>query len=169
MKHLFVIFFSFLLVSCSNLGSSVQDTSDISTVNKNADSATGYWQIPEKSRMILRKNEVFGPGAHLFYFDNKYITISLVTLKDWMWKSEDDFYKLEAKWGHDSLYYLPPFGNWTYLAKFDGNNFFTVVNDSTFTYYKVEKDQISKSDSSIIKVRSVHDYNIKPTDPKTKN
>lgn len=125
---------------------------------------TGYWEIPFNTRAIRKGDEILSPGNDLFYYDGNHVIIMLYTLKAWMWKSDDDFYKLKSKWGNDSLYYLPPFGRWTYLARFDGNNFFYEEQNEKWTYINIEKDKISKNDSAILKERKLHDYMIKPTD-----
>lgn len=84
-------------------------------------------------------------------------------MKEWMWKSEDDYYKLSSKWNHDSLYYLPPFGEWTFLAKFDGTNFMKKEQNVSFKYEKIKPNNIDSTNLSILKKRELHNYKTKPT------
>lgn len=137
--------------------------------NINELKAIGYWQIPKAQRIIKEPNSITGPGNYLFYYDGNFVTIYLFTEKDWMWKTEDDFYKLKSKWNGDSLYYLPPFGDWVYLAKFNETNFFceNKLENLTWKYQKITKREIEKRDYSILKNRNVHNYEIKPTDKMT--
>jgi len=167
MKHFIFTILFFAFASCQNSNTAEKtSTNKTNQLNKADSSKTcGYWQIPNKSRFVKVKNGMLSNGNHLFYYDGKYITLSLLTLKGWMWKSEDDFYKLKANWQLDSLFYLPPFAKWTYLAKFDGTNFSVTLQDTVgFKYEKIEPNEISKTDSSILKKRDLHKYNIKPTD-----
>jgi hypothetical protein len=165
MKIFIIAIICFLFASCQNTSPIMLTTADSTVVNNNDSTlANGYWQIPEGSRFVRLKNEVLSPGNHLFLYDSTCIIISLLTEKAWMWRSKDDYYKLKAKWGHDSLFYLPPFGQWSYLAKFDGANFSVTLQDSVFTYFKIDKTEISKDDIAILKERKLHDYTIKATD-----
>jgi|WetSurMetagenome_2_1015567.scaffolds.fasta_scaffold463372_1 hypothetical protein len=165
MKIFILVIICFSLLSCQNNSTQKQNSIDKpGATTKDTILPNGYWQIPKESRSVRIKDGILSPGNYLFFYDNNYITISLLTEKEWMWKSEDDFYKLKAKWGHDSLFYLPPFGRWTYLAEFDGKNFSVTEQDTIFKYYKIEKDEISKEDVAILKERKLHDYNIKATD-----
>ncbi len=128
--------------------------------------AIGYWQIPQDKQKIEKDKIVIYPGNDLFFFDNSFVTLYLFSKHDWMWKTEDNFYKLKSKWENDSLYYLPPFGDWTFLAKFDGTNFITENKDENviWKYDKIKKEEIDRNNISILKDRKVHNYDIKPTD-----
>lgn len=113
----------------------------------------GLWQVPTKAYI----------GSNVFKYDGKYITMLLITEKEWMWHSADDFYKLKSKWENDELFYLPPFGDWEPLAKFDGSNFYIKDNfDAIWKYTKVTKEVLSTDDLPILLSRKVHNYKIKP-------
>ena len=165
MRLMIATILSFCLMSCQNADISEHNNPDERQLNKK-DSITpaGYWQIPMGSRSIRIKDEVLSPGNYLFYYDNNNISMYLFTEKAWMWRSKDDYYKLKAKWGHDTLYYLPPFGLWTYLATYNGKNFIATVQNKNFKYDKINKNEISKNDSAILKERNLHNYIIKPMD-----
>jgi len=134
------------------------------TLNALKKRTSGYWEIPLKERSIRKGNEILSPGNDMFYYDGNYVTIKLYTFKAWMWKSDDDYYMLKSKWNNDSLFYLPPFGQWTYLARFNSNNFYCEEHNEKWHYVKLNKEQIAQNDSAILKERKLHDYNIKPTD-----
>lgn len=165
MKIKFIIIICVLLLSCQN-SKTKQLADSEQTIDNNRDAVYkfGYWQIPIESRSIKVDNTVLGSGNYLFFLDRNSVTLSLWTMKEWMWKSEDDYYKLSSKWNHDSLFYLPPFGEWTFLAKFDGTNFIKKEQNVIFKYNKIKANEIDSIDSVILKKRKLHDYKIKPTD-----
>jgi hypothetical protein len=167
MKYFIIASLIWVLFSCKNSNienqNNVEMTNQIITVDSS--NTYGYWQIPDSLRFVKTENEILSNGTHLFYYDGKHVILSLFTMKSWMWKSEDDYYKLKAKWRNDSLFYLPPFGAWAYLANFDGNNFCITLQDTVvFKFEKVEPNEISNTDSAILKKRDLHNYNRKPTD-----
>ncbi len=166
MKYILFAIFLFAFVSCQNSNTTEQANMDANKLNKtDSSSAYGYWQIPTKSRYVKMNDNMLSNGNHLFYYDGENIILSLLTLKVWMWKSEDDFYKLKTKWRQDSLFYLPPFGTWVYLAQFNGTTFSKTLQDSViFEYKKIKSDEISKIDSAILKTRNPHNYSTKATD-----
>lgn len=165
MKIYFFIIICVFLLSCQNTNTK-QSSDPEQTIdnNMNAISPNGYWQIPIKSRSIKGDNTVLVSVNYLFFLDGNSVTLSLWTMKEWMWKSEDDFYKLSSKWNYDSLFYLPPFGDWTFLAKFDGANFCKKEQNVSFKYNKIKPNNIDSIDMAILKKRELHDYKIKPTD-----
>lgn len=134
--------------------------------------AIGLWQVPINKRYINGSNHgtnwASGPDPERFNYDGKYITIMLMTEKAWMWKSPDDYYKVNSKWGHDTLYYLPPFGSWEKLAIYKNGSFMYSyeIYDSlyTWTYKKIGKDELDSGYTNILDPRKAHDYSIKPMD-----
>jgi|GEM_PF-5744876 len=165
MKNLLFTILLLFVFSCKNSHlKTSQENATLQIDQTEPISMNGYWQIPEKSRFIKVGNEMLSNGNHLFFYDSNYVIISLLTDKAWMWKSEDDYYKLKAKFQHDSLFYLPPFGVWTFLAKFDGEKFNVSVQDKIFSYAKIKAAEINQLDNAILKPRDLHDYSIKPTD-----
>src|SRR5437016_2440017 len=97
--------------------------------------AVGLWavsveQVDRLNRIADAAGEnVYYAGAAPFYFDGETVTMSLVTEKVWEWHSEDDYYRLRAKWIGDDLYWLAPFGGWGKLATFRAGVFEAVEND----------------------------------------
>lgn len=165
MKIKFCIIICVFLLSCQNKNTELLADSEQTTENNSETlSPYGYWQIPKESRTIKIDNNILESGNYLFFLDSNSITLSLWTTKEWMWKSEDDYYKLSSKWNHDSLFYLPPFGEWTFLAKFDGTNFIKKEQNMIFKYNKIKANEIDSIDSVILKKRKLHDYKIKASD-----
>ncbi|MFH0893681.1 MAG: hypothetical protein V2A54_04535 [Bacteroidota bacterium] len=163
MKYCEIIFvLCITLFACNDIATT--GSANALKTNKVESPAEGYWQIPPKNRSYPDHGNIMMASTDVFLYEKNCVTLKLFTTKAWMWKSSDDYYKLKAKWGHDSLYYLPPFANWQYLASFDGKNFLRKGDSSLFTFYKVSPSEIDKSDSAILKKRKLHDYNIKPLD-----
>lgn len=125
---------------------------------------TGYWAIPKDKRVIKNNDgSIHFASLPIFHYDGKNITLQLFTEKEWMWKRPDDFYCLQSQWQGDSLMYLPPFGRWEFLARFDGRHFYR----ENHQYQRISADQIiAPEDKDILNLRPVHDYNIKPLDPR---
>jgi len=131
--------------------------------------AVGLWQIPPLSRVASKSSHGMLPGTHgVFAFDGQFVTVQLLTEKDWMWKSEDDVYKLEARWEGDALFYRPPFATWQYLATFQGDRFFVVDEGRRlrWDFRRICREDLALRDAAILRERKVHDYRIKPTDPR---
>jgi len=130
--------------------------------------AVGIWQVPPENQRLEGKGWVTHPNPHIFNYDGKYLTLFLITEKDWMWRSEDDYYKLKTEWRGDSLFYQPPFWKMTYLATFKEGKFHKTQNlpNSThiWVYEKITEAEVPNSDIAVILERKVHDYNIRPTD-----
>jgi hypothetical protein len=162
-KYYYFLLICFALFGCGNYASQ-NNSNDSVRLKIDESPAEGYWQIPPKNRSYFDKGNIMMASTDVFLYEKNCVTLKLFTEKAWMWRSPDDYYKLKAKWGHDSLYYLPPFANWQYLASFDGKNFLRKGDSSLFTFYKVSPSEIDKSDSAILKKRKLHDYNIKPMD-----
>ncbi|MCP4443184.1 MAG: hypothetical protein GY810_30120 [Aureispira sp.] len=156
------LFICLAIWACSPPQSSTKNTPMLS---KNA--AVGLWQIPKETRYISRENRSIGPGTYLFEYDGESVTLFLFKEKEWMWKPQDDYYKLQSKWEGDTLHYLPLFGRWTALALFDGTQFYTERLEDELTWYfeSIQEDKVEAVDSAVlVKDRPLHDYTIKPMD-----
>ena len=128
--------------------------------------AVGLWRVPVGERNRQSPGVVSMPGTLRFLYDGKHVVLMLFTEKDWMWKTDDDHYRLESKWDGDTLSYRPPFGNMTPLAKFvDGH--FETLDDKPWRYeYVPSRDACDKDDLVLLVERPVHDYTIKPMTPR---
>ena len=134
--------------------------------------AIGIWEVPMNERSIEGKHGstrwASSPGFHIFEYDGKYANLLLGVEHDWMYRTPDDYYKVATKWGHDTLYWLPPFGRWEELAIFNDSNFYTsqelYKKIYTWKYVKIYREQVPVQDSAILKKRKPHDYSIKPMD-----
>jgi len=171
--YLFCFLGVLLLHSCCSKGSPATVGTAENQLIPDSVKAIGIWKFLKTDRYY----EVFtdstgrwyGPNTSIFIYDGTYITIQLWTMKDWMWKTPDDYYKVKSKWGHDTLFYLPPFGRkWEEMAIFKNERFTTsqMVNDSLiiFAYTKIKESEVEKEDSVILKKRKPHDYSIRPMD-----
>jgi hypothetical protein len=124
--------------------------------------AEGIWQfekeIPIENDMGKLVNDIF-----TFVYEGDTVTLRLLTLRSGQWKSEDDFYKLSAKWEGQTLYYLPPFGSWTELAVFENNHFVNIGNGKKRIFRKIKEDEVVEWNKNILKEdRKPHDYRIQP-------
>lgn len=124
--------------------------------------AEGIWQfqkeVPVENDMGKLVNDAF-----TFLYEDDTVTLRLLTLRSGQWKSDDDFYKLSAKWEGDTLYYLPPFGHWTELAVFENNHFVNIGNGKKRIFGKIQSDEVVEWNNNILrKNRELHDYRIRP-------
>jgi len=124
--------------------------------------AEGTWQfekeIPVEDDLGKLVNDVF-----TFLYEDDTVTLRLLTLRSGQWKSDDDFYKLSAKWEGNTLYYLPPFGSWTELAMFENDHFVNIGNGKKRIFKKIQNDEVVEWNRNILKAnRDRHDYGIKP-------
>jgi hypothetical protein len=105
--------------------------------------AQGLWQyekmVPNRSGVVTSSGIT---DQYTFQFTDDLITISLFSDHLTNWKSQDDVYLLQTKWNGHSLFYLPPFGDWTPLADFDGENFFQSDGNSKRIFKKIDKDEV---------------------------
>jgi hypothetical protein len=97
-----------------------------------------------------------------FYFDGETITMHLLSMKTWMWRSEDDHYRVGAKWVGDDLYWLPPFGQWSKQATFRNGQFEVEGADGVWKYEHVPLNQVPEELQPLVIERKKHDYSITP-------
>lgn len=116
----------------------------------------GYWQIQQT------ENEVSIGVTDVFHYDGEYLTIYMFAMKAWMWRTEDDLYKVKTKIVGNELHYLPPFGNWEAFIKFENGQFHSLHNNDV--YQKISVEQLSTEAQVFLNPREVHDYNIQATD-----
>lgn len=125
--------------------------------------AGGIWQL---QKTLPIENDMGKVANDIYTFsydpDDGTITLRLLTLHPGQWKSKDDFYKLSAKWEGNTLYYLPPFGDWTELAVFENNRFVNVGNGMQRIFEKIPEDKVVGWNKDILKPRELHDYRIQP-------
>jgi len=150
-----------------------QEVSSKQEVVPDSVAAIGIWEVPQDEKYIYGKTKKggrwsSGPGFEIFNYDGTYVTLMLFTEKAWMWKEPDDHYKLNTKWSNDSLFYLPPFGRWQFLAVYKNEEFtITRIDETmnhTWRYKKIRREDVREFDQAVIKERKPHDYSIKPMD-----
>lgn len=130
--------------------------------------AIGVWRL-EMPQQHGKSTPRWRPGVSCFLYDGKYVTLRLFTEKEWMWKRQDDHYRVAAMWKGDKLFYRPPFGRWEYLATFQPKlRRFTLQHKTiTFRFLAVQELPSLRAQERILLLpRPPHDYRIKPTDPR---
>ncbi len=124
--------------------------------------AKGLWQFYE---MIIDTNGQPTPSGindqFTFNLSDELITISLFADHPIPWKAEDDVYLLKSKWDNNTLLYLPPAGEWSPLADFDGEIFFQSDGGNKRVFKKIQENEVISWNMDIIKKgRSPFDYSL---------
>ena len=169
MRIIFLILTTAIITACSTR---MKESNDQAIIEHDTLKAIGIWQVPRNERTVYGETNdtkwVTGPNPDRFAYDGTYVTLMLVTMKGWMWKTPDDLYKVRSKWSNDTLFYLPPFGRWESLATFknDAFHYSYEINDSIYswTYKKITAKEMDSGYTDLIKQRKPHDYSIKPLD-----
>ena len=124
--------------------------------NLNVKKVDGLWQFSETVPDISNQQTSSGlTDQYTFLIDNGLITISLFSEQLTKWKADDDVYVLRTKWENNTLLYLPPLGNWTPLADFDGEVFYMSDGRQKKIFRKILKNDVVKWNSAIIKPNRV--------------
>jgi len=152
MKISKIILYSILAITCNN-----QQKMD----NKDLKKSEGIWQFNEI--VPDTDNQVTSSGLtdqYTFFISDGLITISLFSDQLTNWKSEDDVYILKTKWENNTLFYLPPAGDWTSLADFNGEIFYMSDGKQKRIFRKILKEKVVKWNEAILKPgRIAFDYN----------
>ena len=128
------------------------------------DDAIGLWQLkatepaPECTGRDVTNH-------YTFRYDGDTVTVRLLTMHPGMWKSEDDFYRLEARWDGDMLSYRPPFGDWAEVAAFVGDHFEDNGNGIRRVFARISDAEVIDFNRAILAPRPAHDYSVQPSDP----
>ena len=131
------------------------------TDDRRLDRAKGLWRLREEVPVEDDHGGVAN-DAYIFMYSGDTVTLRLMTLRTGQWKTPDDFYTLEAKWEGDSLYYRPPFGDWTDLAAFEGDHFVNIGSGKRRVFAKITPDEVEGWNKAILKEdRQPHDYRIR--------
>jgi hypothetical protein len=128
--------------------------------------AVGLWRIPVAERRRESPGVVQVPGVTRFLYDGETVVLFLATMKEWMYRTPDDHWRVKAEWQGDVLHYKPPFGRMTPLARFTGGRFESTVDTPPYVYESVASAAAcDPEDRNLHAPRAVHDDSIKPTDP----
>jgi hypothetical protein len=129
--------------------------------------AVGLWRVPFAERRRDAPGVASIPGIVRFLYDGKHVTLFLVAEKPWMWRSQDEHYRLASEWQGDKLAYRPPFGRMSPFVRFVNGRFESLDDKPPFRYESVaSREAADKDDLVLLADRPVHDYNIKPMDPR---
>jgi hypothetical protein len=124
--------------------------------------AIGLWQLCETQQVPDDGRGRLTNDAYIFRYDGDTVTLRLVTVNPAMWKSDDDFYRLAARWDGDMLTYRPPFGDWAELAEFRGDHFEDVGGGTRRIFERIGEDQVADWNRAILAPRAPHDYSTPP-------
>lgn len=80
-------------------------------------------------------------------------------LKSWMWRTPDDIYRVQTRWKGDVLQWLPPFGTWADLARFEDDRF---VDYEGVPFGRVTANELPDAHRALLTPREPHDYSIGP-------
>lgn len=127
--------------------------------------AIGLWQLRETQAVEDDGNGRLTNDAYTFRYDGDTVTLRLATMNPAMWRSDDDVYRLAARWDGDMLTYRPPFGDWAELAAFEGDHFEDVGSGTRRIFERIGEDQVPDWNRAILKPREPHDYSTEPRDP----
>ena len=125
--------------------------------------ATGLWQLQE-TRHEDDNGDRMTNNVDIFAFDGETVTLRLATLQPGVWKSEDDFYRVEARWQEDMLEYLPPFADWAELAEWRDDHFEDAGGGVRRVFGRVDAAGVADYNRAILRPREPHDYSVSPTD-----
>lgn len=122
----------------------------------------GLWQFKEIVTDSIHQATSSGlTDQFTFLIDKGLITISLFSDNLTNWKSDDNVYILKTNWQNNTLLYLPPFGDWTPLADFDGEVFYMSDGKQKKIFKKITKGEVVDWNKEILKNdRLPFDYNI---------
>jgi hypothetical protein len=125
--------------------------------------AIGLWQLRETQSIADRSGRQPN-DVYIFRYDGDTVTLRLPTLQDGVWKSDDDFYRLDARWNGSRLEYRPPFAGWAELASFEGDHFENVGSGTRRIFARIGDDEVADWNAAILKPRARHDYSVRPED-----
>jgi hypothetical protein len=129
------------------------------------DAAIGLWQLRATETVEGDVSSRLTNDAYIFRYDGDTVTLRLITTNPAMWKSDDDFYRLAARWDGEMLTYRPPFTDWTELASFDGDHFEDVGSGTRRIFGRISDDEVADWNRAILTPREPHDYSIQPLQP----
>lgn len=126
----------------------------------------GLWRVPQEQEDAFNA-EHEGGNTHYskpasFLYDGEFVIMHLFTMKGWMWRSEDEFYRMRAEWQGDTLLIEPPFGRLTPLATFKGDHFVDENDSTKWIYERVGKAGVGEEEMLFLKPREPHNYDITP-------
>ncbi len=126
--------------------------------------AIGLWQLRETQSIADDGSGRQPNDVYIFRYDGDTVTLRLMTLQAGVWKSDDDFYRLDARWNGSMLEYRPPFADWADLASFEGDHFEDAGSGTRRVFTRIGDDEVAGWNAAILKPRARHDYSVRPED-----
>jgi hypothetical protein len=127
--------------------------------------AIGLWQLQETQQVDDDGSGRLTNDAYTFRYDGDTVTLRLATMNPAMWRSDDDFYRVESRWDGDMLSYRPPFGDWAELAAWVGDHFEDTGGGTRRIFARVGEDEVPEWNRAVRAPREPPDYSIQPGDP----
>jgi hypothetical protein len=135
-----------------------------------ADSA-GLWALSD-ARVHAPNARAKSDGPKVYYsptffaVDDHTVTIQIIPESDLIVRSEDDIYRLRAKWVGTDLYWKSPYAQqgWSKLATFLNGGFEQEVNSKLNRYERIAPDRLPVYARPLLKKRASHDYSINMLD-----
>jgi hypothetical protein len=120
--------------------------------------ANGLWQLAREEPWPAATGREVN-DCLTFELHGDEITLRLFALHDGQWQSADGFYKLAARWQGRQLQYLPPFGDWADLARFERGRFVDAGSGKRRVFERIAPAQVLDFNRAILlKGRPRHDY-----------
>lgn len=125
--------------------------------------AAGLWQLRETQQIPDDGRGRLTSNHYTFAYDGDTVTVRLLTPHAEMWRSADDFYRLDARWDGEMLSYRPPFGDWAELAAWTGDHFEDSGSGVRRVFGRIGEDEVIDFNRAILAPRERHDYATPPT------
>jgi hypothetical protein len=123
--------------------------------------ADGIWQVSRSIAWPDAGGRQLN-GFDTFVFQEGTVTLRLLTLHSGTPKTEDDFYRLAARWEGDLLTYRPPFGEFQPLADFEDGRFVDIGNGVKRVFDRILPSQIHPWNRAMLSPRALHVYGNTP-------
>ena len=108
--------------------------------------AIGLWQLRETQSIADDGSGRQPNDVYIFRYDGDTVTLRMMTLQAGVWKSDDDFYRLDARWNGSMLEYRPPFADWAELASFEGDHFEDAGSGTRRVFTRIGSRRLERRD-----------------------
>lgn len=119
--------------------------------------AEGLWQQASEAPATGTDGKSLS-DIYTFKYEHGLVTLRLMAISKVSWRSPDGVYSLKSRWQGDALQYLPPTGEWTELATFEGGKFVATGDGKRREYARITPDQVADFNAAIKADRPAFDY-----------
>jgi hypothetical protein len=127
------------------------------TDQNTAERPAGLWQVREDTPVDDDGGRE-AANTYIFALDSDTVTLRLLAPHTHQWRSDDDFYRLATQWRGDTLWYLPPFGDWVELATFEDDHFVEIGSGRKRIFGRITDADVADWNRAILARRARHDY-----------